>query len=390
MERRHYERVAVNLNVALVDERSMPRGCRVRDVSQGGMLLQFEHLTGNAGLAPGDSVTVRMSLREAAERRVLLLPATVQQIEENGIRIEFDEPQTELMRLVEPYRLDRDSGFRTEAESPGEPAASDDTRGFVTDHPSRFHQRAPNAGARLAERIAAARESIRSGMHTGARSTDTQPPPARSDRKLVQLALTSLVVAVTVVLYDFVSRAGIDRHIESLERTLHQQAEALASVKIRVSAGGGWENRVADLNQRLDRLAVSVSALETGHFSPQRSADKTPPEPAPVKTAQHEPNITPRATKVAAVSPAPASPATRSEGPWVINLVSLYDQAAADRFVQQARARGIQVDQDKVQVRGKPVWRLQIGGFATRDEAQLFGNACKGKLGLKSVWIFSR
>jgi cell division septation protein DedD len=362
----------------------------VRDVSQGGMLLQFEHLTGSAGLAPGDSVTVRMSLREGAERRVLLLPATVQQIKENGIRIEFDEAQTELMRLVEPYRLDREPSSRTEAENPHQPAASDDTRAFITDHPSRFHQRIPNAGARLSERIAAARESIRAGMHTRARTTDVQPAPAHTDRKLFQLALTSLVVAVTVVLYDFVSRAGIDRRIESLENTLHQQAEALAGVKIRVSAGGGWENRVADLNQRLDRLAVSVSALETGRFSPKETAVERVPEPAPASAPPPEHKTVPHETKVATVSAAPAAPVARGNGPWVINLVSLYDRAAAERFVQRARAKGMRVDQDKVQVKGKPVWRLQVGGFETRAQAQAFGNASKAKLGLKSVWIFSR
>jgi cell division septation protein DedD len=392
MERRHYERVAVNLNVALVDERSMPRGCRVRDVSQGGMLLQFEHQAGSAGLEPGEPVTVRLSLREAAERRVLLLPATVQQIEENGIRIAFNEPQTELMQLMEPYRLDRAPASSTAAENR---RATDDASTFISDHPSRFHQRIPNAGARVAERIAAARESIRAGLHARERTADVQPPPARADRKLFQLALTSLVVAVTVVLYDFVSRASIDRRIESLANTVHEQAEALAGVKIRVSAGSGWENRVADLNQRLDRLAVSVSALETGHFSPKPATGEPPPAPARVTPASKPESAAPppRPTRVAAAAPAspePPAPTTKKGGPWVINLVSLYDQAAADRFVKRARDKGIKVDQDKVQVKGKPVWRLQVGGFASRDEAQAFGDANKAKLGLKSVWIYSR
>lgn len=42
MERRNHERFAVNPNVALFDERTLPRGYRVRGVGQGGMLLQFE------------------------------------------------------------------------------------------------------------------------------------------------------------------------------------------------------------------------------------------------------------------------------------------------------------------------------------------------------------
>ncbi|MFZ0469006.1 MAG: PilZ domain-containing protein, partial [Thiogranum sp.] len=106
MERRRYERIAVNLNVALLDERAMPRGCRVRDVSQGGMLLQFEH-PGGASYTAGNAVRVRISVKEHDERRVLLLPATIRRAEENGMGVEFIKPQAELMQLLEPYQLDR-------------------------------------------------------------------------------------------------------------------------------------------------------------------------------------------------------------------------------------------------------------------------------------------
>ena len=48
---------------------------------------------------------------------------------------------------------------------------------------------------------------------------------------------------------------------------------------------------------------------------------------------------------------------------------------------------GIKVTQNPTQVQGRPVWRLQVDGFATRDAALAYSEANKHKLGLKKVWI---
>jgi hypothetical protein len=36
------------------------------------------------------------------------------------------------------------------------------------------------------------------------------------------------------------------------------------------------------------------------------------------------------------------------------------------------------------------VWRLQVSGFDSRDQASAYGDANKTKLRLKNVWIFKR
>ena len=107
MERRRFQRIAVNLNVALLDDRAMPRGCRVRDVSHNGMLLQFENPVSSGTFETGNAVKVRVSLKEGEDRTVLLLPATVRRVEDKGLGVEFHKPAAELMQLVEPYQLDR-------------------------------------------------------------------------------------------------------------------------------------------------------------------------------------------------------------------------------------------------------------------------------------------
>jgi hypothetical protein len=74
----------------------------------------------------------------------------------------------------------------------------------------------------------------------------------------------------------------------------------------------------------------------------------------------------------------------------VINLVSLYDKAAADGFMDRAKSKGVRVDQNRVTVKGKQVWRLQIAGFTTQQEARAYGATATEKLGLKEAWVFKR
>ena len=60
MERRRDERISVSLKAALLNDRTLPRGCRVRDFSQRGMLLQYDYNGYDAGFDYGDTVAVRL------------------------------------------------------------------------------------------------------------------------------------------------------------------------------------------------------------------------------------------------------------------------------------------------------------------------------------------
>ena len=80
------------------------------------------------------------------------------------------------------------------------------------------------------------------------------------------------------------------------------------------------------------------------------------------------------------------APAAARNGPWVIPMVSLYAQAAAARFVAAAETKGVRVTENRVTVKGREVWRLQIGGFAEQQDARAYGVTVSEKLGLKDVW----
>jgi len=386
MERRRYERIAVNLNVALLDERAMPRGCRVRDVSQGGMLLQFEH-PGGASYTAGNAVRVRISIKEHEERRVLLLPATIKRVEENGMGVEFLKPQAELMQLLEPYQLDREQAAAPALAVVHSRAAGGGDQRPATDDPPQphhhHHATSARAGARMAERIAAARAAVRAGGDA------LQGRLATGDRRLLQLGLASLAVAGAIAVFDLASSSSINHRLGILENTVEQQAEAVAGVQIRLTADKARESVIDDLKAQVRELTVSVAALETGHIEPaaRQPADAAAPP-------DHDRVVGQSAATVQVDSGAEATPPPvdkpAKKGPWVINLVSLYDQAAADRFAQRAKSMGIPVEQDRTLVKGKPVWRLQVSGFDSRDQASAYGDANKTKLSLKNVWIFKR
>ena len=69
MERRRDKRISVSLKAALLNDKTLPRGCRVRDFSPRGMLLQYEYDGNAASFDDGDTVTVRLSLRQADEQQ---------------------------------------------------------------------------------------------------------------------------------------------------------------------------------------------------------------------------------------------------------------------------------------------------------------------------------
>lgn len=206
---------------------------------------------------------------------------------------------------------------------------------------------------------------------------------------MLQVGVAALAIAVAVVIFDLAASTSLRQRVATLEAAAQRQAETLANVQIRLTADQGHE-QLATLDHRLDALAVSVAALETGKAPPTNSETMTPIAKKPAQKAEQQ-DATAGQNPRTGTSDLKSAPADKDEtAPWVINLVSLYDQAAADRFTRQARDKGIDVTQNRVQVQGRPVWRLQIDGFDTREAALVYSEANKDKLGLKKVWIFKR
>ncbi len=83
-----------------------------------------------------------------------------------------------------------------------------------------------------------------------------------------------------------------------------------------------------------------------------------------------------------------AIPGAGKRGSWVINLLSSPNKADADRLAVRARTNDIPVEQNRVKVKDRDFWRLQVTGFVTSDQAEDYATSVKAKLGVKDVWIF--
>jgi hypothetical protein len=418
MERRRAERISVTLKAALLDDTAMPKGCRVRDFSPRGMLLQYEYDSNVAAFDHGDTLTVRLSLREADERKVITLPSTVRRVEPNGIGVEFLKPEPALLELLEPYRLDdRQTGQvsledeHTAVAAGGRPSFSQVAASrprFRRDGGAAGHTTAPDRTARpRAVREYRARHAAVSAAAVG------ETESANIDRKLFYVGLASLVFAGFILVFDLADGAGTEGRLSALEATTRHHAQALSEMPTSVGGGGAVSDEaLARLGERVDTLAVSIAALETrlAPSAPERrvaagdapeakhSAVKQQPE-AEVGAVEVHSDRRGAAAAVAAVVDAASEAVTPAaeagapapaQGPWLINLASSSSEAAAEQFVTRAAAQGIRVEPSRATVNGREVWRLQITGFATREEARSYGAIASRKLGLKDVWVYRR
>ena len=107
-------------------------------------------------------------------------------------------------------------------------------------------------------------------------------------------------------------------------------------------------------------------------------------EEIPVGESRDEP-----ATSATATDANPPQTSLR-EGRWVINLLSDPNKALAERFAARARDRGVPVEENRSEVKGRVFWRVQITGFGTMSEARAHAEEVKTKLRLKDVWIFKQ
>jgi len=105
-------------------------------------------------------------------------------------------------------------------------------------------------------------------------------------------------------------------------------------------------------------------------------------EEMPVEASSGEP-----ATTTANANPPKTS---LKEGRWVINLLSDPNKALTERFADRARDRGVPVEENRSEVKGRVFWRVQITGFGTMSEARAHAEEVKAKLRLKDVWIFKQ
>ncbi len=397
MERRRHARTPVNMNALLIGEKTLPRGCRVINVSQHGMMLYCDADNRLSSFNAGDTVDIHLTVQHAGEQKKLTIPSHVRHVAENSIDVEFHHPDAILMDLIESYRIS--DQHRLEATLHNKSATNDK----VT----------PIAGTAY-------------GSTTGTQQETTPASELAASHKPFYLGLLTLILAACIITGGYVYTASIDGRISTLEAHTEQQSSALSELKDRTFGTSLPESRYASLNARMTALGGAIARLEdkliplipksgvTADTNESTGVESSAaPDTAvaygtdagapPVKQFESAavqtdgPGRTPEAS--APIQTGGASISTPSENgtaapraiaPWTINLLSSPDRAYVEQFAARAQAQDINVVISEARVNGRHYWRLQIPGFDSSADAKAHAEPVKQVLGIQEVWILKK
>ena len=363
----------------------MPKGCKVRNVSNHGLLLQSDADGRIQTFRDGDHVDIHLLFHRPDGTKYQTIAATVRHVDANGIGVEFCQPDVELVKLIESYRIDETQSIEAtithhrKASGPGRPAT-------VVPHP------ASSASAYTARR---------------------RPIEDANGRRLYYLGLLSLAIAVGILTAGYMLTTDLGSRVSALETLIRTHDVELTRFQSQFLADG---NPVSSTDNRKTpvKSVGSVSKIEDERPAIAPLQQNAPASPTVAETADISGNNEEAAGSpptrpsneektTAAMISKPAGLAdqvvtsvsvddrdTEKHGPWVINLLSSPNKSDADRFAEKARKQGVPVEQSSIRLKGREYFRVQLTGFLTERQAGESAGPIKEKLRLKDVWIFKR
>lgn len=124
----------------------------------------------------------------------------------------------------------------------------------------------------------------------------------------------------------------------------------------------------------VDGALPMVDTADTLHPDAARLADDPPAVQADPVAGTGEPGEAPAAAPEPTPAPAPARepalPAATAGGDYAVRFGSYGSSANADIVVDRLRQAGLPADSTRAQVAGQTVWRVQIGPYANRAQAE--------------------
>ncbi len=443
-----HARTHADLDAMLIGQKSVPKGCRVLNVSPQGMMLQCEPDGRLLTFRDADLVDIHLTVQHGGGRKKFSIPAIVNRVDIKSIDVVFQHPNSELLKLIEAYRI------------------------------SDAHM----MEASIAHSQQESGEKVTALPNKPANAADVQIEEAGSSqggRRVLYPVLATVILSVFIAAAAYLYTSGIDSRLNVLETITINQTNELAEMRSRIFSSSLQEGRYASLNARLQALTDAFGTLEgkldtvisgqpiaadsaagkaatetlatggsetpisitTGNLAGSGTATtaKMPSQATEANTAQTIATDKPQPAPVPSVSasspgqqpetadaPASGSDSTATlqtrdsgqanasggdstdaaksgteneagktelttstgSGPWIINLLSSRKKLDTDRLARIAESHSIPVVQSRAIVKGKEYWRLQVTGFNTASEAKNYAIPVKQKLGIKDVWIF--
>jgi hypothetical protein len=215
----------------LIGQKTTPKGCRVKNISQQGMLLQCEPDGRLLTFSKGDKVDIHLTVQYAGEKKSLTIPSRVRHVNEAYIYVEFQHPDLKLVELIESYLASE--AYELEA--------------------SVGHE---DVGPTVA-RVTAI--------------TDTAPAPQKTPQnmqdqkgkhRLFYYGLLTLILAICIITGGYLYTASVDGRLGMLEDITERQTAELAAMREQVFSSTLQEGRYASLNARMTALTDAFGSLE--------------------------------------------------------------------------------------------------------------------------------
>jgi len=243
----HIQRAkAPKLNALLIGKRTVPRGCRVLNVSQQGMSLQCDSDGRLLTFTSGDTVDIYLSVQHANGHNKFTIPAIVSHVDESTIDAVFHCTDPELAGLIESYRTSKSHNLE---------ASIDHRESGSNEH---------------AFKPVGANENIS--------FIDQSKTATRQSSRSFYTGLGLLFIASLVLLGAYYYISTINKRLDALETVTRSHTNELAEVQTQAFSSRLQDGRYASLNARMKALTDAFQSFE------KRMTGVLPQKP-PVKTA---------------------------------------------------------------------------------------------------------
>jgi cell division septation protein DedD len=197
------------------------------------------------------------------------------------------------------------------------------------------------------------------------------------------VAVFAVLVALTYYfLWDIIAkRKGQENNLASTSAQVTNQGAPVPATSP-LAAPNSANNSGAATNN-----AGAADAPKTSITPPivaPKPADQAPANPKSGKEVviQPEPGLVGRSGPSQLPKPAPTAPpaAPVNRGNLTVQIGSFNDQAQANERAARLKSGGADARVVRADIPGKGTWyRVQVGGFASREEAMIYGNQLKAK-----------
>ncbi|UCC57006.1 MAG: SPOR domain-containing protein [Gammaproteobacteria bacterium] len=239
MERRQHNRIPVELNAVLIGEKTVPKGCKVDNISEQGLLLTCVADGRVSTFQKGNIVNVHLLFQQSGSCKYLTKSGKVRHAGENSIGVEFHQPDSKLLEFLKPSRTDSNQNLDT---------ASADISASVSEGID-MHK-ATNA------------DFIDKPPGATTVTTTREPAiPKEKDRKVSHAVPAFLLLATGLVLGAYLYITNINSRINALETVTEKHTSELAEVQEWALPASMLEGKFAYLNAQMKALTDSFTKL---------------------------------------------------------------------------------------------------------------------------------